>query len=102
MIDYLRRCVEALGSDDDRYFVSVPAAVLNAVNKRKKICFKLLLKLVEYSVVCGQVYLSPSGALLVKQNTMNTANRMRNSTQPKGLMAFTKLCPAVMILPPKT
>ena len=47
MIDYLRRCVEALGSDDDRYFVSVPAAVLNAVNKRKKICFKLLLKLVE-------------------------------------------------------
>ena len=47
MIDYLRRCVKALGSDDDRYFVSAPAAVLDAVNKRKKICFQLLLELVK-------------------------------------------------------
>ena len=47
MIDYLRRCVKAVGGYDDRYFVSAYAAVLNAVDKREKIGLKLLFKFVQ-------------------------------------------------------
>ena len=47
MIDYLRRCVKAVGRYDDGYFSSAYAAVLNAVDKGKKISLKLLLEFIQ-------------------------------------------------------
>lgn len=95
-----------LAVNDDEYLVSLNAAVLNAVYLGQEICLELLLELVK---VLGIVFRRLRAGVVIAQRSLRREAKyekhdkiMRNTAQPTGFMAFTKLSPAVMMPPPDT